>query len=146
MCRYIPALILSLLIAGLASADEDQRSFRATLAEAVVTEDAEQQILLVESLIGADDEFIGRILTAWRVSEVFVHEDEEGNRVPFILNAQQNSDGESKGVRIDNGQFVLDADGNELFFSSWQLVPADTTSDLRRTMRTVLDLIAMGNS
>jgi urea transport system permease protein len=118
---------------------------RSVLAEAVVTEDAIRQIELVNQLAGATNEMVARALAAWRISELFLHETTDGVKIPFLLDPQKDADDRQKGVRLVDGEFIADERGQPLAFATFELVPADTTSRLRRAIKTVLDLFAVAN-
>jgi len=141
---------LTLLAAGWLAitsshAADGTNDFRAILARSVVTEDATTQIELVKQLVNASDEVVSRGLTAWRMSELYVLETSNGLKAPFILDSQQDSAGRAKGIRIEDGQFVKDGAGNPMLFLSSELTPADTSSKLRKAIKTTLDLFAIGN-
>ncbi|HSH14847.1 MAG TPA: urea ABC transporter permease subunit UrtB [Verrucomicrobiae bacterium] len=118
---------------------------RSVLAEAVVTEDATRQIELVNQLAGATNEVVARALAAWRISELFLHETTDGVKIPFLLDPQKDADDRQKGVRLLDGEPIVDERGQPLAFATFELVPADTTSRLRRAIKTVLDLFAVAN-
>ncbi len=145
--KYFPAaLLLTALAAVPASGAAADRAPREILAEAVVTEDAGHQIDLVTQLAGTSDEVVTRALAAWRVSELFLFETESGTRIPFLLDPQKDADEKQKGVRLIDGEMIKDAAGQAIAFASFELTPADTTSKLRKSIKMVLDLFALGNA
>src|SRR5580765_5122836 len=119
--------------------------YRKILAQIVVTEDTDAQIELTKQLIGSTDELVSRALTSWRMGELYVHTTADGVKVPLVLDGQLDSEGKAKGVRLSDGQFVVDTAGNPLMFLAADLTPADTSSKLRKAVKTTLDLFAIGN-
>jgi urea transport system permease protein len=117
---------------------------RAALVQAILTDDAGQQIELVQKLIGASDPMLEQALAAWRQGGVFLNETND-TRVPFILDPQTDTEGKAKAIRILDGEFLKDAGGKPLLFQASDLTAVDTSSKLRKTIKTALDLFAVGN-
>ena len=120
-------------------------SSRASLAQAVLSQDAAEQVELVKKLIAANDPLIERALAAWRQGELFIHDGEAGTKTPILLDAQLDSDGKAKAIRIADGEFLKDVTGQTPVFAASELTPADTTSKLRKVIKTTLDLFALSN-
>lgn len=138
-------LLATSLSLWLTRAAEPPSDLRAVLVQAVLADDATQQIDLVKQLVGTTDELIGRGLAAWRVSELFIHDGPDGARTPFILDTQLDSEGRAKGIRIADGKSLAAADGTALLFKAGDLTAADNTSKLRKAIKTALDLFALAN-
>lgn len=118
---------------------------RVILVKAVLTEDSASQIELIKQVTGDSDELVNRGLTAWRASELYLYEVSGGEKIPFLLDAQQDAAGTVQGIQILNGQPVKDATGAIVRFKAADLTAVDTNSRLRRAIKTALDLYAMGN-
>ena len=92
---FFKKLSLTLLVVTVffASSARSQitNDYRKIFAQAVVTEDADAQIELIKQLVGSSDETVSRGLTAWRMSELYVHSAENGTKTPFLLDSQQDS-------------------------------------------------------
>jgi urea transport system permease protein len=146
---FFKTLFLTLLVAAAFTAfsahSQTTNDYRKIFAQAVVTEDTDAQLELIKQLVSSSDETVSRGLTAWRLSELYVHSAEDGTKTPFLLDSQQDSDGKAKGLRIADGQFLADAAGKPILFLASELTPADTTSKLRRAIKTTLDVLAIGN-
>jgi urea transport system permease protein len=99
---------------------------RQLLAEAIVaTGDA--QTALIGQMTGTSDPVVVKtILTDWIKGGVYLHQNADNTMVPFTIE-------KDSPVRVDNGQ-PLTATEN---------TPVDTDSHLRRTVRSVLDLLAL---
>ncbi len=120
---------------------------RATLVKALLSDDLDEQAQLLQQLIGVDDPAVLATLAAWRGGEVFQHEDEsDGSRTPFILDAQLDDEGRARALRVADGSAMQDADGQPLLLAAPDLTPIDASSRLRRLIKTVLDLHALGHS
>src|SRR6478609_3596586 len=146
---FFKKLSLTLLVVTVffASSARSQitNDYRKIFAQAVVTEDTDVQLGLIKQLVSSSDEAVSRGLTAWRLSELYVHSAEDGTKTPFLLDSQQDSDGKAKGIRVADGQPIVDAAGKPLLFLASELTPADTTSKLRKAIKTTLDVLAIGN-
>ncbi len=119
---------------------------RLLLEKAAVAEDVTVQIECVKQLAdAADDELIARALAGWRLAEFFIHTEPDGARVPFVLDSQTDGEGKARGVRVRDGEFIQDAAGAPIWFVPAEQTPVDTTSSLRRAIKTTLDLFAMAN-
>jgi len=126
----------------LAAADN---SHRANLVQAILSEDLAAQTQLLQKLIGAEDPIVQQALTAWRGGSVYVFETND-TKLPFLLDAATDSDGNAKGIRIIDGEFLKAGDGKPLLFVATDLTPADASSKLRKAIKTTLDLFALGNT
>src|SRR5262249_2886337 len=96
-------------------------------------------------LVGSSDETVSRGLAAWRLGELYIYTADDGTKTPFLLDSQQDSDGRAKGTHVADGQFITDTNGKALLFLASDLTAADTTSKLRKAIKTTLDLFAIGN-
>jgi urea transport system permease protein len=118
---------------------------RSNLVQAILSEDLAEQTQLLQKLIGADDPIIQQTLTAWRGGSVYLFATNE-TRTPFLLDAATDSDGNARGIRIIDGEFLKGTDGKPLLFVATDLTPADASSKLRKAIKTTLDLFALGNA
>ncbi|HEY1170143.1 MAG TPA: urea ABC transporter permease subunit UrtB [Verrucomicrobiae bacterium] len=117
---------------------------RTALVEAILSEDASQQMEMVKKLADSNEPIVSQVLTAWRLSEVFIYEADD-KKIPFLLDPQLNSDGAAKGARIADGEFIKDAEGKQIWFVQTELTPADTNSKLRKAIKTTLDFFSLAD-
>jgi len=117
---------------------------RTNLVQAVLSPDATTQMALVKKLVGATDPIIGQALTAWRGGSLYIYETND-MRVPFLLDAQTDTDGRAKGISLLDGSQLKDPSGRPMFFVATDLTPADSNSKLRKAIKTTLDLFALSN-
>jgi urea transport system permease protein len=136
-------LLLLVLLTGLPAVAAP--AHRTNLIAAILSDDLTEQIALLKTLNDASDPLIEQSLTAWRLGSLFLHEAADGLKVPFLLDATTDADGKAKGLRLIDGEPVKDAAGKPLLFSASDLTPADTSSKLRKAIKTALDLFAIAN-
>lgn len=123
---------------------------RKTIAAALITEDAEQQVKLVASLAGNADAGIRELLTAWREGTIYLFEAPAnlagftaGQKVAVTLAGDKDAEDTQGAVRIDTAETLKDANGAPIRLASTDVESADTSSELRLAMKGVLDLIAL---
>ncbi len=134
--------ILSLFIFAFESSSAP--SHRTNLVEAILSDDFARQGEIIKGLIEANDPLVEQGLTAWRGGAVYLLETNE-TKIPFLLEAALDADGNAKGIRLIDGEFLKGADGKPLAFAANDLTAADATSKLRKAIKATLDLFALGN-
>ena len=150
--RYLrrAALALLLLGAGLACTASADESPRQVIAKALATDDVDTQTKLVSSLVGTSDDTAHQLLTAWKEGGIYLYTApaglpgfEEGAKVPVILSGSKDGDGKQLALRVDNTEPLKNAEGKEVRLAATDLDAADTSSDLRIAMKSVLDLFSL---
>jgi len=131
--------ILGLFAEFLACASEH----RTNLVTAILAEDPAQQLEIIRKLADTSDPIVPQVLAAWRGGTIYIFETNDA-KVPFYLDAQLDSDGKAKGIRVIDGEPLFEGDKPMLFLAS-DLNSADTSSKLRKGIKTTLDLFAIGN-
>jgi urea transport system permease protein len=131
-------LAVALCLASAAHAADTPRQIlvKATLAE---TDDAKRA--LIASLAGSGDESIKPLLAAWREDALFIYEAPGGPKIPVQLVGEKDANDAQAALRIEDGQPLTDAAGQPLRLSGSDLTAVEHDSNLRRTMKTVLDLL-----
>ena len=117
---------------------------RQELAQAILSNGAEQQELL-DKLADTGSTLASDVLNAWTMQEVYLYVAPDGSSVPVMLESQQDAEGRSRAIRIDDGQFLKDATGKELRFGESDLNPASTDMRLRRAIQHALDMLALSD-
>jgi urea transport system permease protein len=142
--RFVFSLALLLLFSGRLLAADTPRQI---IAKAIVTEDSEEQVKLVSTLVGSSDPEIRPLLTAWKESSIYIYEQQQGEgdnaktiRTAVTLDDQQDKEGKQLARRVDDNQPLKDAKGQPIMLTGSDLTSADTDSNLRAAMKTVLDL------
>lgn len=122
----------------------DSRS-RGRLAEAMTSEDLDLQMQVLRELGGSGgDPLIEQALMAWRGGSIYLHES-NGVRTPILFEAQTDSEGRARALRIADGATLTGSDGQALLLAPSDLTPADASSKLRRAIKTTLDLFGLAN-
>ena len=119
-------------------------SGRALVVQAILADDAAQQVELVKKLVDANDPVVAQTLTAWRGGSVYILET-NGRKIPFLLDPQIDGEGKQKGLRISDGEVLKDSSGQPLLANASELTPADVNSKLRKAIKATLDLFALGS-
>jgi len=145
--RRIPGLLLYavlVLFSVRLNAAETAPSTRDTFIRAVLSEDVDEQVELLKKLALASDASIQPGLGAWRLGSLYIYET-NSVKTPFMLDTALDSDGKAKGLRLADGQPLLGEDQKPLLFSASDLTPVDTSSKLRKAIKTTLDLFTVGD-
>ncbi len=128
-----------------ATAPTANAAARTQLVQAILSEDLAEQQRLLQGLIGAgDDPLVAQALEAWRGGAVYVLE-EGDTKVPLLLDAQTDADGNAKATRILDGGVPTDPEGRPRMFATTDLATADASSKLRKAIKTALDLFALAH-
>jgi urea transport system permease protein len=117
---------------------------REMFVHAVLSEDVDEQVELLRKLALASDASIQPGLTAWRLGSLYLYETNNA-KTPFMLDAALDSDGKARGLKLLDGQPLLGDDQKPLMFSSSDLTPVDTSSKLRKAIKTTLDLFTVSD-
>ena len=141
-CLCIIAMLLSSRLFADLPANEVRA--RKLLAEAVVeTEDA-RQLSLIRSLSEVPEPIVAMALSAWRQGGLYLFDGPNGP-IPFLLESQGDSQGKVRGLRLLDGEPIKDEKGGDIRFQTSDLTAADTTSHLRKAIKTSLDLLALAD-
>ena len=118
---------------------------RTILLQALLSTNETEQITLVGKLTDDPDPMVEQALAAWRRDGLYFSEGSDGKNVPFVLDAQRDEEKRAKGIRVDNGEFIKDADGKVMIFGERDLTAVDTSAKLRVAIKTTLDLLGLAN-
>lgn len=140
----IRRLLLVLLAAAPAAFGAESSGVRAKLVEALLSDESSRQMEIVKSFAETNEPIVQQVLTAWRGGSVYLYETNE-TRIPILLDAQQDSEGRAQALQVSDGAVLKDGAGTALRFAADELTAADTDSKLRRTIKTTLDIFAVGN-
>ena len=135
----------ALFAAGACAAD----SVRETIAKAILSEDAAEQVKLIESLVGQANPLIPELLAKWKESEAYIYEstDADGNpagpRSVVLLSGEKDADEKLAVIDLQTAAPLNDKEGKPLRLTTDQVTSADTTPEIRTAMKTVTDLLAV---
>ncbi|HEX2100888.1 MAG TPA: urea ABC transporter permease subunit UrtB, partial [Candidatus Synoicihabitans sp.] len=91
------------------------------------------------------DEVIKELLHAWREDALFLYTAPDGSVVPVQLRGEPADDDTQAAERIATGEPLLDESGAPRRLASYDLVPVEHDSALRRTMKGVLDVLDLAH-
>ncbi len=115
---------------------------RALLVEAILAEDDDQQIVLIQKLADTGDSLLETVFEQWKRGEVFVHTTEGGEKIPFTLENPE-SEAPSAAIKIIDAEPLTGADGGALSFVAKDLTAVDTSRSLRKEMKNAVDFLAL---
>lgn len=118
---------------------------RQTIAKAILEEDTEKKTALITSLTGQSDPIIPVLLDAWKSDTIFVYKIDDEHKVPVTLVDGKDSEDKQAALRVDDAQPLLDKDGKPVRLVAADLDAAEHDSNLRGTMKGVLDMLALAN-
>jgi urea transport system permease protein len=107
----------------------DDATARSLLVQAILSGNVKEQVELIGKLETVESDVVPAVLNAWRDGAVFIHEGADGEKIPFLR-----ADG--KAIRLD--------DGNSIEAS--ETTPVETTTKLRRAMKSALDLLSIAGT
>ncbi len=149
MLRKVPPwLWLTILFFGGAispvSGAADDATIRKQLAQAILSEGADQQKLLTE-LSESGSKTVHDILSFWSRDGVYLYEAPDGAKVPVLLEEAQDANGKCRAIRITDGQFLKDDKGAEFRFGPTDLNTADVDMRLRISIQQTLDSLELSD-
>ena len=139
--RFVVGLITVLLLSSSLAAD----SSRLLLLQALTNADTSAQIALVQKLTDAQDSMISPALAAWRQGGVYLYNAPDKAKTPILLDAITDASGKARGIAIATGETIKNASGQPILFAAAELTAVDTSSKLRKAIKTTLDLLALTN-
>ena len=140
----LPRGLLHLIVSLLALLPLRAQNHREVLIQALTTNDTAAQISLVGQLADAKDASVAQALAAWRQGGVFLYDAGE-TKLPFLLDTVTSAVGKAHGLSLSTGQPLKDKAGQPLLFLPSELTPIDTTSKLRKAIKTTLDVLALSD-
>lgn len=124
---------------------------REVISKAVLTEDAEEKVKLVNSLTGQTEAIIPDLLSKWKEGEIYIFEptDNDGNpagaKQAIIFTDEKDADDKRAALDIATNAPVKDKEGKASRFTTDEVTSADTDADLRQAMKTITDLFAIAD-
>lgn len=131
---------ISISFASLA-AESGDAAIREKLAAAVLSSGPEQQDA-IRALADTDSKIVRDTLTAWPRDQVIIYED-AGKKIPALLDEDADTEGKTRAVRIDNGQYLRDDKGQPLRLAPADVTLAETDAGLRTVIQQTLDSLAL---
>jgi urea transport system permease protein len=135
---------LGALSAPLASAPLADDGVRQLITQAILDEGPERAKFLNE-IAHSGSKIAHDALTAWTRDGVFLYDAPGAAKIPLLLEDQQDGNGKSRAIRVDNGRFLAGPDGRDLRFTANELNAVDADMKLRQAIQRVLDTLALAD-
>lgn len=114
------------------------------IAKAVLLDDkSEEQIALIRS--GEPSPELLALLTLWKEGGIFLVEGPEGTKIPVTLEDAKDADDKQAARLLLTRQPYLGPDGKPIRLLASDLNAAETDSDLRSAMKSILDLAGLAS-
>jgi urea transport system permease protein len=139
----VTALWVPLAARAAASPAPEDPEIRATIAQALVTLDTDEQSALVRGLAARPSPLALDLLARWKEGGLYLYDTPEGERIPVALNDDADAEGRQSAVRVADAAPLTDASGEGLRLQASDLELAETDSNLRRAMKDVADMAAL---
>ena len=133
------AAVLFLLLGAMTLRAAD--TARQTIASAIIEEDDEKKLALLQTLAGQSDPAIRTLFIAWKEDLIFVHKSDGAPAVPVLLTGEKDAADSQAALRVADGLPLKDPAGKPIRLVAADLDAAAHDSALRGAMRTVLDLL-----
>lgn len=143
--RFLTILIFIFALSSATAVETTTARVREQLVKTLLTEDAGEQSRMIQSLATEPYPVVAQVLNAWRQGSVFLHERPDQSKTPFLLDSVVDAQGKSKSISIVTGNSLTNETGQALSFAPNDLTPLDTSSKLRKAIKTTLDLLGMAN-
>ena len=116
---------------------------RQTIVKAIMEEDADKKIALINGLVGQNDPSIKPLLNAWKEDAIFLYKLDDDHKIPVLLTDDKDADDKQSATRIEDGLPLKDKDGKPVRLAAADFDAAEHDANLRSAMRGVLELLAL---
>ncbi len=141
--NFLPWLLSLAAALSLQAAD----TARQTIVKAMIEEDDEKKVALINSLIGSSDEDIKTLLAAWKEDTIYIYKAEaDGSpKIPVFLVGEKDATDKQTATLVLDGAPLQGPDSQALRISVADFETAAHDSNLRGAMKAVLDLLALAS-
>ncbi|MGB8166060.1 MAG: urea ABC transporter permease subunit UrtB, partial [Chthoniobacteraceae bacterium] len=138
------ACLFAFLICGSLAGAAVTDTPRQVVAKAIIEEDAEKKIAIINSLIGNTDPVIKTLFDAWKEDAIYLYKAEGSEtKIPVTIGEEKDAEDKQSATRLDDGQPLKDAAGKPLRIVASDFDTAEHDSNIRNAMKGVLDLLAL---
>ena len=117
---------------------------RQVITKAILEEDTEKKIGLINSLVGNTDPSIKPLFDAWKEDLIFFYKAEGSEvKVPILVSGEKDADDKQAATKIEDDAPLTDAAGQPLRIVASDYDTAEHDSIIRSAMKGVLDLLAL---
>ena len=134
--RLASLLALSLGLSAFAAANPRQ-----IITNAILAADDTQRSTIFSTLIGQSDESIKVLMSAWKEDTLFIYTAPDGAKIPVQLTGDKDATETQVALRVDTGAPLKNPAGQAMRLIGADLVAVEHDSNLRRSMKVVLDLL-----
>ena len=114
---------------------------RQIITNAILATDDTQRSAIFSTLIGQSDESIKVLLSAWKEDTLYVYTAPDGAKIPVQLSGDKDATDTQAALRVDTGAPLKNPSGQAMRLIGADLVAVEHDSNLRRSMKVVLDLL-----
>jgi len=119
---------------------------RQIITKAILEEDTEKKVGLINSLIGNTDPGIKPLFDAWKEDAIYLYKAEDSEvKVPVTLGEEKDTEDKQAATRLEDLKPLTDADGKPLRIVASDYDTAEHDSIIRGAMKGVLDLLALAD-
>jgi urea transport system permease protein len=116
---------------------------RQTIVKAILEEDSDKKIALIDSLAGQPDPIIKPMLTLWKQDAIYLYKGEGDITIPVTLVEGKDAEEKQAAIRVEDDKPLVDAGGQPIRVLASDLDTAEHDSNLRTAMKSVTDLIEL---
>jgi urea transport system permease protein len=122
-----------------------EASIRATIARAVTSSGADQDLILDQlATSGVVSKTERDLLTSWNNGEIYLYDDPNGKTVPIVLEQPDTTD-KTRAFRVDTGELLRDSNGAAIMIDPTTATAADINAGLRKKIQRALDLLSLSD-
>ena len=119
---------------------------RQTITAAILEEDTEKKVALINRLIGNPDPGIKPLFDAWKEDAIFLYKAEGSDvAIPVTVGAEKDAADKQAATRLEDGEPLKDAAGQPVRIVASDFESAPHDSAIRGAMKGVLDLLALAD-
>ena len=119
---------------------------RQTIVKAILEEDSDKKIALIDSLAGQDDPVIKPMLNLWKQDAIYIYKAEGDVKIPVTLVDGKDGEDKQAAIRVEDNKPLADAEGKPIRVLASDLDTAEHDSNLRSAMKSVTDLLELSAS
>ncbi len=144
-CVLIRWLLLALLACSALATAPAAETPRQVIVKAILEDDTERKIALINSLIGNTDPVIKTLFDAWKEDAIYLYKAEGSEvKIPVTVGEEKDADDKQAASRLDDAQPLL-VEGKPLRIVASDFDTAVHDPTIRGAMKGVLDLLALAS-
>src|SRR6516225_10295533 len=122
-----------------------EASIRQSIARAVISSQADQDVILKElATSGVVSKAERDLLNSWNNGEIYLYDDPSGKTVPIVLEQPDTTD-KTRAFRVDTGELLQDSNGAAVMIDPTTATAADINAVLRKKIQRTLVLLSLSD-